>query len=114
MALSKRPLANLLTLWILAEATGQEDNRVAVQRPLLNTIQNWGSGSRPSAGDIRYDSLTDGHETLTPPGILTPDITAPEGGTTRGGPMGVGVAMRSVSLMTAVCPMLRANSNLTK
>jgi len=65
-------------------------------------------------GDIRYDPLTDGYETLTPPGILRPDITAPDGGTTRGGPMGVGVAMRSVSLMTAVCFMLRTNSSLTK
>jgi hypothetical protein len=42
-------------------------------------------------------------ETRTPPGILTPEITAPGGGTTRGRPAGVGAARRNVSLMTAVC-----------
>jgi hypothetical protein len=58
--------------------------------------------------------MTDGHETRTPPGILTPDITAPDGGTTRTGPAGVAKAIRSVSLMTAVCSMLRANFNPDK
>jgi hypothetical protein len=54
-----------------------------------------------------------GHETLTPPGIRTPDITAPDGGTTRGRPAGIVTAMRSVSLMTAVYYFLRINSTLT-
>jgi hypothetical protein len=42
--------------------------------------------------------------TPTPPGIRTPEITAPDGGTTRGGPAGVDTERRSVSLITAVCP----------
>ena len=46
--------------------------------------------------------MTDGHETRTPPGILTPDIVAPDGGTTRVRPAGVGTAIRSASLTTAV------------
>jgi hypothetical protein len=43
------------------------------------------------------------HGTRTPPGILTPEIMAPDGGTTRGRPAGVATERRSVSLMTAVC-----------
>ena len=39
----------------------------------------------------------------TPPGILTPAITAPDGGTMRGRPTGTVGAIRSISLMTAVC-----------
>ena len=56
------------------------------------------------------ETVTDGRERRTPPGISTPDITAPDGGTTRGSPAGVGTAMRNVSFMTAVCSILRANS----
>jgi hypothetical protein len=41
------------------------------------------------------------HATL--PGILMPEMTAPDRGATRGRPMGTVTAMRSVSLMTAVC-----------
>ena len=52
----------------------------------------------------------DKHEPLTPPGILTPDNTAPDGGTTRGRPAGTVTEMRSISLITAVCSVLRANS----
>lgn len=47
--------------------------------------------------------MTDGQKTRTPPGILTPDIVVPDGGTTRVRPAGVGTAMRSASLITAVC-----------
>ncbi len=110
---SRRQPANSLTLWILAEATDQEETHAADQRPLPKMIQKEGSGSQPSASGVRYDPLTDGHETLTPPGMSTPDITAPDGGTTRGRPIGVGTAIRSVSLMTAVCSILRANLSLT-
>ena len=59
------------------------------------------------------ETVTDGRERRTPPGISTPDITAPDGGTTRGSPAGVGTAMRKVSFMTAVCSVLRANSSST-
>ncbi len=52
-------------------------------------------------------------EALTPPGILTPDITAPDGGTMRGRPAGTAIEMRNASLTTAVCSVLRANSYLT-
>ena len=47
----------------------------------------------------------------TPPGIQTPEIIAPAGGTTRGGPAGVAVERRSVSLMTAVCSGLKNRSS---
>jgi hypothetical protein len=59
------------------------------------------------------EAMTDEREKQTPPGTLTPDITAPDGGTTRGSPAGVGTAMRNVSLMTAVCSTLRVNSIMT-
>ena len=59
------------------------------------------------------ETMTDRREKRTPPGILTPDITAPDGGTTRGSPAGVGTAMRNVSLMTAVYSTLRTSSILT-
>jgi hypothetical protein len=45
--------------------------------------------------------------------MSTPDITAPDGGTTRVRPAGIAVAIRSVSLITAVCSILTASSNLT-
>ncbi len=57
--------------------------------------------------------MSDGDRVRTPPGITAPDITAPDDGTTRGSPAGIGPAMRSVSLMTAVCSILRASSTLT-
>ena len=42
--------------------------------------------------------------------MAVPDITAPDGGTTRGRPAGIAVAMRSVSLITAVYSIVRASS----
>jgi hypothetical protein len=90
----------------LAEATGQAETRVADEKPLLKTTQKEGSGSQRSVENIKYERKTDEHETRTPPGISTPDITAPDGGTTRGRPAGVGKAMRSVSLITAVYSIL--------
>ena len=59
------------------------------------------------------EAMTDEREKRTPPGILMPDITAPDGGTTRGSPAGVGTAKRNVSLITAVCSTLRVNSIMT-
>lgn len=41
-------------------------------------------------------------ETRTPPGIRTPEMMAPSGGTTRASPTGVAGARRSVSFTTAV------------
>jgi hypothetical protein len=95
-------------LWIPAEATDREETRAGAQKSLLKTKRNGHSGPRLSANGIRQKPKTDGHETRTPPGILTPDITAPDGGTTRGRLAGVGVAMRSVSLTTADYSIVRA------
>ncbi len=89
-------------LWNRAGATGQEGTRAAEQISLLKTIRKGSSGSQSSASGIRHDPMTDRHETRTPPGILAPDIVAPDGGTTRVRPAGVGTAMRSASLITAV------------
>jgi hypothetical protein len=95
--------ANCLTSWIRAGATGQEGIRAVEERSLLKTIRKGSSGSQLPASGIRHERLTDEHETRTPPGISTPDIVAPDGGTTRVRPAGVGTAMRSASLITAVC-----------
>ena len=57
--------------------------------------------------------MTHMNEALTPPGILTPDITAPDGGTMRGRPAGTATEIRRASLVTAVCSALGANSTLT-
>jgi hypothetical protein len=106
--------ANFLMFLIRAEATGQEGSRKAEQKSLLKMIRKGHSGSQPSTGTSgTNDQKTGGHETPTPPGTLTPDITAPDSGTTRGRPAGVVTAIRSVSLMTAVYSILRANSRLT-
>ena len=51
--------------------------------------------------------MAEARETRTPPGILTPDIVAPDDGTTRARPAGAGTAMRSASLITAVCSFRR-------
>ena len=91
---------------ILVEAIGQAKTRAAEQKSLPKTTRKAGSGSQLSVENIRYERKTDRHETRTPPGILTPDITAPVCGTTRGRPAGVGRAMRSVSFMTAVYAIL--------
>ena len=45
--------------------------------------------------------------------MSTPDITAPDDGTTRGRPAGIATAMRSVSLITAVCHIVSASSTPT-
>ena len=111
--LSRTQPANSLELLIRAEATGQEGSHAAERKFLLKMTRKGNSGSRPSTGSIRYEQMTNGRKTLTPPGISAPDITAPDGGTTRGRPAGVVIAMRSVSLMTAVYSVLRANSSLT-
>ncbi len=56
--LSRRQPANSLTLWILAEATDQEETRVAEKISLLKMIRNGGSGSQLSADKaIRSVSL---------------------------------------------------------
>ena len=94
-------------LWIPAEATDREETHAGAQKSLLKTKRKEDSGLQLSADGIREKPTTDGHETLTPPGISTPDITAPDGGTTRGRPAGSVAAMRSVSLMTAVYYILR-------
>jgi hypothetical protein len=104
--LSRMRPAKAPRLSILAEATGQVETRVAEQKPLLKMTRKEDSGSQLSVENIRYERKTDEHETRTPPGISTPDITAPDGGTTRGRPAGVGRAMRSVSLITAVYSIL--------
>jgi hypothetical protein len=57
--------------------------------------------------------MTDSHKARTPPGILMPDIMAPDGGTMRGRPEAIGIDMRRASLITPVCSTLRANSYLT-
>ena len=108
----RKPPASSLKLWNLAEATVQEETRAAERKPLLKRIRKEDSGSQLSVDDIRYKSVTWGEE-QTPPGMAAPDITAPDGGTTRGRPAGIAVAMRSVSLITAVCSIIRANSALT-
>ena len=94
-------------LWIPAEATDREETRTGAQKSLLKMKRKGHSGLQLSADGIRLRPKTDGHETLTPPGISTPDITAPDGGTTRGRPAGSVAAMRSVSLMTAAYYILR-------
>ena len=94
-------------LWILVEATALEETLVAEQKSLLKTTRKGGSGSQLSVKNIRCEPKIDWDETRTPPGMSTPDITAPDGGTTRGRPAGVGTAMRIVSLMTAVYSILR-------
>ena len=111
--LSRMKPAKSPRLWILAEATAQEETLVAEQKSPLKTTRKGGSGSQLSAENIRYEPKTDRRETRTPPGMLTPDITAPDGGTTRGRPAGVGTAMRIVSLMTAVYSILRTKPRLT-
>jgi hypothetical protein len=95
--------ANCLRPWIRAGATAQEGTRAVEERSLLKTIRKGSSGSQLSASGIKHERMMHGHETRTPPGILTPDIVAPDGGTTRVRPAGVGTAMRSASLTTAVC-----------
>ena len=62
---------------------------------------------------IRYETMSDSHKSRTPPGILTPDIMAPDTGTMRGRPEAIGIAMRKDSLITPVCSTLRADSYLT-
>ena len=57
--------------------------------------------------------MADSHKVRTPPGILTPDIMAPDEGTMRGRPAGTAIDKRRDSLTTAVCSTLRANSYLT-
>ena len=100
--LSRMQPANCLRPWIRAGATGQEGIRVVEQRSLLKVIRKRSSGLQLSASGIRHERMTDGHERRTPPGISTPDIVTPDGGTTRVRPAGVGTAMRSASLTTAV------------
>jgi hypothetical protein len=108
--LSRKRPANSPRRWILAEATGREGSRAAERTRLPKTTRKGRSGSQLSADGIRHGkTMTDGRETLTPPGMSTPDIIAPDGGTTRGRPAGVGTAMRSVSFMTAVYSILRTN-----
>ena len=110
--LLKSLLANFPKLVILAEATYQEESRAADRRSLRKTTRKGDSGLQLSVcGDIRYGprQMNMGQ---TPPGILTPDIMAPDGGTTRGRPAGVGRATRSVSLMIAVCSILRTRPSL--
>jgi len=99
---SRIPRASSPTISILAEATFQEETRVAVRKSLPRMTRKGRSGSRLSAHGLRYGLKTAVREIRTPPGILVPEITAPDGGTTRGRPARVGTAMRSVSLMTAV------------
>ena len=110
--LSRKQPANSPKHWILASATCREESRAAEQTPLPKTKRKGRSGSQLSASGVRHGKkqLTDGRETPTPPGMSTPDNTAPDGGTTRGRPAGVGTAMRSVSFMTAVYSILRTNS----
>ncbi len=89
--------------WSLVEANDREETRAAERKSLPKTKHKGDSGSRLSADGIRNKPKTVEHETQTPPGISMPDITAPDDGTTRGRPAGTVAAMRSVSLMTAVC-----------
>ena len=95
-------LSSSLRISIQAGATCQEETRVPVRKSLPRMTQKERSGSRLPAYRIRYGLKIAGREIRTPPGILVPEITAPDGGTTRGRPAGVGTAMRSVSLTTAV------------
>ena len=102
--LSRMQPANCLKPWIRAGATGQEGTRAVEQRSLLKMIRKGSSGSQLSASGFRHEKKkTNEHETRTPPGILMPDIVAPDNGTTRVRPAGVGTAMRRASLTTAVC-----------
>ena len=105
--LSRMQPTSCLGPWIRAAATGQDGTRAVEQISLLRAIRKRSSGSQPSASGIRHARMTDGYETQTPPGISTPDIVAPAGGTTRVRPAGVGTAMRSASLITAVCSLCR-------
>ena len=105
VVLSRMQPANCLRLWIRAGAIGQEGIRAVEQRSLLKVIRKRSSGSQLSASGIRHEKMTGGHERQTPPGISTPDIVAPDGGTMRVRPTGDGTAMRSASLTTAVCSL---------
>ena len=45
-------------LWIVAEATVQEETRTAERKPLLKRIRKGDSGSQLSVDDVRYKSVT--------------------------------------------------------
>lgn len=102
--------SNFLAFSIPVVASAQEGTRAAGRRFVPKNGQTGNFGSRPSVcQDQRRRQATviadvgKREKRRTPPGILTPAITAPDGGTIRGRPTGTVGAIRSISLMTAVC-----------